>query len=82
MKTVKHYYKMLQKLLQVYVILVIETDDLVVGVHQLKRRVGGLGGETNGLGGSSWQAHAGQDCGNQYFFHRHFPENINVKDSF
>ena len=52
----------------------IETDDLVVGVHQLKRRVGGLGGETNGLRGGSGEAHACEQGGNQYFFHRHFPE--------
>ena len=60
----------------------VKADNFVISVDRFKRRVRGLGGETNGLGSGSGEAHARKKSGNQYFFHRHFPENINVKDSF
>ena len=60
----------------------VKADNFVIGIDRFKWRVGGLGGETNGLGCGSGEAHARKKSGNQYFFHRHFPENINVKDSF
>ena len=42
-------------------------DNFVIGVNRFKRRVGGLGGETNGLGCGSGEAHARKKSGNGGF---------------
>src|SRR5690606_34400854 len=54
----------------------VKANDLVVCICGFKRRVAGFGSETNSLGSTSREADAGEQGGNQYFFHCHGPEKI------